>query len=95
MDVRQVSLKIQSCLRTRDNKARTYGLPGEDGALHEALDDERVVLLQDQKIDKPLGCSKTPSDSTNAEEEPLEIAGHLEDCAVGYFLAGWNVGGGG
>ena len=76
-------------------RVQTYRLLGEDGALHKALDDERVVLLQDQKIDKSLKSPKKQSESTNAEEEPLEIAGHLEDGAVRYFLAGRNVGGGG
>ena len=79
----------------KKHRVRTYGLLGEDGALHKALDDERVVLLQDQKIDKSLKSPKKQSESTNAEEEPLEIAGHLEDGAVRYFLAGRNVGGGG
>ena len=46
-------------------------------------------------MDQPLKPSWMPSESTNAEEEPLEIAGHLEDGAVGYFLAGRNVGRGG
>ena len=69
-------------------RGNTHRFLGEDRALREALHDEGVGVLSSARASQSKATHAKVVKDAHAEKEPLEIAGHLEDGAVRYFLAG-------